>query len=88
MLYYNVEAMGIAKRMTEKAAKSKTSRLKVFLKKRVPSKEFQELSIDKIDDFPVLKRKQIKSKILFGSFQLRLCQSDIIDLIRGKMHIF
>ena len=61
----------------------KKNPLLFLLKKRFNTTSISPVKISDINDFPILRRKTLKSKVFMGSFQLRLCKSYLSDLIEN-----
>jgi len=75
------KAYEVAKRLKEKA-KIKTNSLESIMKKRIDSKLMNCLDLNKIDDFPKLKKKEIQERICLDSYQLKQSKSYMIDILK------
>lgn len=65
------------RKLTEK----NINELNFLMKKRLDTKDLERIDIKSINDFPIIKRKNIRNSILFGSFQLKQSKNYIRELI-------
>ena len=74
----NVEK--ITKRMIKRALSHRSNPLKELINKQLRSKQFSEVTMDDITDFPKYKRKQLVKNIFLGTYQLKMSPSYAADI--------
>lgn len=75
-------ASKIAKKI-RKRTENKINELNFLVNKRLDTKDLERIDIELIQDFPRIKRKNIRNSIFFGSFQLKQSKSYIKELMNN-----
>ena len=76
-------AIKIAKKIRKKATTlAQNNQLEFLLDRHLGSKLIPEVNLSEIHDFPRLKYKQIGRNILYGTYQLRISKSYVVDLLK------
>ena len=74
----------IAKRIRKKATeKIQNNDLSFLLNRHLDSKLIPQVKLSQINDFAILKRKQIIRRILFGTFQMKQCKSYVQEMVEN-----
>ena len=71
----------IIDKMIKRASSHKTNPLKELVFKQLRSKQFSEINIDSISDFPIFKRKQLVREIFLATYQLKMSPSYASDIL-------
>ena len=69
-------------------SKLKKNYLESILTKRLDTKQFIPIELNEVSDFPKLKKRIIKQKLLFGSFQYKSSLSYVTDMIKNSKAYF
>ena len=72
----------VAKMMRQKYEEPQFNDLEFLLGKQLGTNTFQQVEIETIEDFPQLKRRQMKRFIFHGTFHLKRAKSYLIDIVR------
>lgn len=73
------KSIEMAKNIKNKC-KINTNRLSFILHTNFNTGTFEKFNIEEVNDFPKLKQKHIVEHITFGTYQLRLAKSYLIDI--------
>jgi len=71
----------VAQMMRQKYEEPQFNDLEFLLGKQLGTNTFQQGAIEAIDDFPQLKRRQMKRFIFHGTFHLKRAKSYLIDIV-------
>jgi len=75
----------ISKNIKLRSEYLKKNILDLIINKHFSSSNWNKANLNDINDFPRLKRKQMKAKLFFGSFQLNQSKSYIADLEKTEV---